>query len=54
LSADLSETELLFSEFDFSELDEPSFFEVSDLPPAPDDELDPLPLEEPPFDDFLA
>jgi hypothetical protein len=55
----LLETELFFSELDFSEpvfseLDELSLLADSDLPSAPDDELEPLPLDEPPFGDFLA
>src|ERR1700689_4301325 len=54
LSPALSETELLFSGLFFSGVGEPSFFEVSALPSPEDDELDPLPFEALPFDDFLA
>jgi hypothetical protein len=51
---DLLEAELLFSEPAFSEAAELSLFELSALPSPEDDELEPLPLAEVPFDDFLA
>ncbi len=54
LSPALSETELLFPGLFFSGLDEPSFFEASALPSPEDDELEPLPFEALPREDFLA